>query len=151
MIEAGQEASIRAAAALRMAAFKDWAGAEPRSDSFGEIPWLEIVTAASLALLTIDKHLKAANEVIDRLAKLYKWAVDKKDADDAAPATLGERIIVLLADERARYGDGLTVAEIATRTMVPSAKVQDEIERLSTLRIAFAADDHWTLRTESDG
>lgn len=144
------EQQIRAMAAMRIGNFEDWVGSKPVGDNFGELPWLEIVTAASMALIAVDNHLKAADGVIDRLSKLYKWLIKKQPADEQAPVTLAERIIVTLADERARRGAGLTVEQLAARTMIPADKLAPELKRLRGLSIAIEANANWTLRVASD-
>lgn len=81
------------------------------------------------------------------LSTLYKWIVKKQPADETAPATLAERIIVLLADERARRGAGLTLEELRSRAMTPLNQVERELKRLNTLSIAVNTRGRWTIRT----
>lgn len=150
MVDIAIEEQIRALAAMRIRSFEDWTGSPGDGDHFGELPWLEIVTAASLALLAVDSHLKAADGVIDRLARLYKWLVKKQAPERPSVVTLAERIIVMLADERARNGSGLSVEQLAARTLTPVEAIRPELDRLCALSVAIESRPLWMLRTPSD-
>jgi hypothetical protein len=145
------EQQIRVMAAARISTFEDWTHLKPTGDNFAEVPWLEIVSAASLALMTVDKHLKAAADVIARLSKLYDLLVKKRQADATTPPiTLAEKIIVALADERARHGEGVTLGELEAVAKTPTDHVKPELERLRSLSVVIEANGRWSLRTASD-
>jgi hypothetical protein len=149
MVDFEDEQRIRAAAALRIKDFDSWVAPVRDGDSFSEIPWLDIVTMASLALLAVDTHLKAADGIIDRLSRLYKWIVREEPQAKPAGVTLPERIIVLLADHLARTGSGLSASKLATETMTSVGDVEKELHRLEELSVARKKGNAWRLTSLS--
>ncbi len=147
MIDFETEQDIRAIAGTRIMQFEDWATASNEADSFAEIPWLDIVTAASLALMAVSKHLEAADDVVDRLSRLYNWLVKKQPEEKPPQTTLSERVIVLLADQLARHKTGLTLEELAERTLEPVPALAEELNRLQKLSIAVEERSIWILKT----
>jgi hypothetical protein len=140
------EERVRTEAALRILDFESWAVPAREGDSFSEIPWLDIVTTASIALLAVDKHLKAADGIVDRLSRLYKWIVKKEEHVKSDKVTLSERIIVLLANQLAVSGPWLSANELAAETMHSVDDVERELKRLKELSIATEKKGRWTLR-----
>lgn len=140
------EQAIRAMASVRIRDFEAWTTPVRREDNFGEAPWLDIIATASLALIAVDKNLKAADGVIDRLSRLYRWVVKKDASAKPTAATLSEILIVALTDQRARVGTGISTEDLATETVHSIGDVEKALERLKTLSIAIESDGGWILR-----
>jgi hypothetical protein len=150
MIDFDEEQKIRVSISMHIRDFEGWVGAKPEGDHFAEVPWLEIIAAAAVALVTIDETLTAGESVVARLRNLYKKLFKGQTPADMTPITLSERIIMELANERAAHGLGLTERQLATITMAEEEAVTMELARLKSFSVAIFSEDYWTLRTTED-
>ncbi len=103
-----------------------------------------ILAAAGLVLGNIDKGLKSAEAIVERMKKLYLWCRGKSQGEEAPDEPqLGERerILVLLVDAYIRERQALSEARVAAVTGLAPAVCKQNLAELSSMGVVRSASD----------
>lgn len=146
-----ERAALRRSVALAAHEFPDWEAPSDTKRDFGAGEIVGLLTALATALVVIDKHMKAADAVIERLRRIYKWVrtVRGKAADPSPPAlSERERLLALLFDEYIGTRSPIGEARLAALSGIDTPVCHEHLQDLAILGLVLSCpSDSWMFRT----